>query len=177
MSDINEGTLPSNDAEVPVYRLMDTNADALVAIEQVIGLAERELRVFDATPKTLHDRGFGSPTRIEILRKLLLANRGHRLRIALHDTQGIEAELPRLIDLLTRFSGQIQIHRTIGQAAEARDPMIVADDAHFWRKLHIDQRRSVLTLHNAADTRPFLERFEEIWEKSELAISGSTIGL
>ena len=174
MSD--ETVLP-DDPQSPVYRLMDTNADALVAIEQVVNAAQRELRIFDATPRTLRDRGFGSPGRIEMLRKLLLANRGHRLRIALHETRAIEAELPRLIDLLTRFSDQIQIHRTLGQAAEARDPMIVADDAHFWRKLQVDQPRSVLTLHNGADTRPFLERFEEIWEKSELAVSGSTLGL
>ncbi len=174
---MSEQTLPSNDSAAPVYRLMDTNADALVAIDQVIGAARRELRIFDASPRTLHDRGFGSPAMIEKLRRLLLGSRGHSLRIALHETQGIEAELPRLIDLLTRFSGQIQIHRTIGQAAEARDPMIVADDAHFWRKLHVDQPRSVITLNNAADTRPFLERFEEIWEKTELAVSGSTLGL
>lgn len=161
----------------PVYRLMASNAEAVAAQESVIVAAQRELRVFDINPRTLHDRGFGNPARIEVLRKLLLASRGHRMRIALHDATAIEGELPRLMDLLTRFSGQIQIHRTLGQAAEARDPMIIADDEHFWRRLHIDQPRSVLTLNNAPDTRPFLERFEEIWEKSELAVSGSTLGL
>ena len=168
---------PSDESPAKIYRLMESNADALGAIEQVVNAAQRELRVFDATARTLHDRGFGGPSRIETLRTLLLANRGHRLRIVLHDIKAIENELPRLVDLLTRFSGQIQIHRTLGQATEARDPMIIADDCHFWRKLHIDQPRSVITLHDAADTRPLLERFEEIWEKSELAVSGSTLGL
>jgi hypothetical protein len=156
---------------------MESNGDAVGAIEQVVNAARRELRVFDATPRALKDRDFGRPARIERLRTLLLANRGHRLRIVLHDLKAIENELPRLVDLLTRFSGQIQIHRTVDQATEARDSMIIADDSHFWRKLHIDQPRSVITLHDAIDTRPLVDRFEEIWGESELAVSGCTLGL
>ncbi len=165
--------------EVPTgsYRLMTSDAEAVVAIEQVVAAAAREIRLFDATPRTLRARGFGSPSRIETLRTKLLAGRGHRLRVVLHDTRAIETELPRLIALLTAFSGQIQIHRTIGQAREARDALIIADDRHFWRKLHIDQPRSVITLDDATGARPIHERFEEIWEKSELAVSGSMLGL
>ena len=174
---MSEESLPSDVAPVRIYRLMESNADAAGAIEQVVNAAQRELRIFDATARTLHDRGFGGPPRIEALRALLLANRGHRVRIVLHDIKAIENELPRLVDLLTRFSGQVQVHRTLGQATEARDPMIIADGSHFWRKPHVDQPRSVITLHDAADTRPFLERFEEIWDKSELAVSGTTLGL
>ncbi|MEP7154937.1 MAG: hypothetical protein ABI905_04135 [Betaproteobacteria bacterium] len=161
----------------PVYQLMSSNAEALEAQERVIAATQRELRIFDMNARTLHDRGFGSPARIEVLRTMLLSTRGHKMRIALHDVKGIESELPRLMDLLARFSGQILIHRTFGAAAEARDPMIIADEDHFWRKLNIDQPRSVLTMYNAVDTRPFIDRFEEIWEKSELAVSGSTLGL
>ena len=160
-----------------LYQLMDTVADANMAIESVVALATRELRIFDATPRTLRDRGFGAPARIDLLRTLLIGSRAHRLRIALHDTRAIEAELPRLMLLLTQFSGQLEIHRTVGQAAEVHDTMIVADDAHFWRKPHIDHARSVMTLHDAVDAKPFIERFEEIWETSEIAASGSTIGL
>ena len=160
-----------------IYRLMETKSDARVAIDEVLSLAQREIRIFDASPKLLKEREYGMPSRIETMRNILLASRDHRLRIALHDTRGIESELPRLVSLLTQFSGQIQIHRTVGQAAEARDPMVIADDAHFWRKLHIDHPRSVVTLHSAADARPFVERFEEIWEQSEVAVTGSNLGL
>jgi hypothetical protein len=156
---------------------MQNNADSVGAIEQVVNAARRDLRVFDATPRTLRERGFGSPSRIELLRTLFLTDRGHRLRIVLHDVKAIENELPRLLDLLTQFSDQIQVNRTVDQATEARDAMIIADNSHFWRKLHIDQPRAVITLHDPVGTRPFLERFEEIWEQSEPAVSGSTLGL
>ena len=174
---MNSEPVTSGDPPARIYRIMETNADATDAIEQVVSAAQRELRIFDATPRTLRSRGFGGPSRIDTVRTLLLANRGHRLRVVLHDIAAIENELPRLVDLLTRFSGQIQIHRTIDQATEARDPMIIADECFFWRKIHVDQARSVITLHGAADTRPLIERFEEIWEKSELAVSGCALGL
>lgn len=167
----------TSETPAKIYRLMVNHDDSAGAIEQVVSAARRELRLFDATARSLRDRGFGSPSRIELIRTLLLANRSHRLRIVLHDVKAIEIELPRLLDLLTPFSGQIEVHRTVDQATEARDPMIIADDSHYWRKLHVDQPRSVLTLHDAVGTRPFLERFEEIWEKSEPAASGTTLGL
>ena len=160
-----------------LYRLMTSHADAREAIDAVVGEARRELRVFDASARTLRDRDFARPARIEVLRKMLLANRGHRLRIVLHDVKGIEIELPRVVELLRSFAGQFEIHRTVGQAMEARDPMVIADSGHFWRQLHIDQPRSVLTLHDDIGTRPFIDRFEEIWDMSELAVSGNTLGL
>ena len=170
--------MPESDPQPEkIYRLMETRAEARSAIDSVLALAQREIRIFDSDPKALKERELGERDQIETLRIFLLASRDHRMRIALHDTRGIESELPRLIALLTQFSGQIQIHRTLGRASEARDAMIIADDAHFWRKLHVDHPRSVLTMHDAGDTRPFLERFEEIWDQSELAVTGSSLGL
>jgi hypothetical protein len=160
-----------------VYRLMETRSEAREAINEVLSLARREIRVFDVSAKMLKEREFGTPERIETIRQLLMSSRDHRLRIALHDTTAIESEVPRLISLLAQFSGQIQIHRTVGQATEVRDPMVIADDAHFWRKLHIDHPRSVVTLHSPHDAHAFVERFEEIWELSELAVSSSKLGL
>jgi len=167
----------AGEAPSKVYRLMESDADAAVAIEQVVNAARREIHIFDSTPRTLRDRGFGSPSRIEALRTLLLADRAHGVRIVLHEITAIEAELPRLVGLLARFSGQIQIHRTIGQATRARDPMIISEDRHFWRRLDLDRRRSVVTLNDAAATQPLIERFDEIWEKSEPAKSGRLLGL
>ena len=173
---MHETDSPSLPAE-KIYRLMETRREARDAIGEVVDQVRSDLRIFDADPQALKDHAFGDPARIESLRKFLLASRDHSLRIALHNTRGIESELPRLVALLTSFSGQIHIHRTLGQAAEARDAMVIADDAHFWRKLHVDHPRSVITLHSAVDTRPFLERFEEIWDQTELAVTGSSLGL
>lgn len=168
---------PASPVPEVIYRLMDSSGDALTAIDDVISQAQHEIRIFDVSAQTLRARGFGDPERIESLKQLLLANRNNRLQIALHETVGIERELARLMGLLTLFSGQINIHRTVGVAREAKDVMIIADTAHFWRKPYFEHPRSVMTLHDLNATQPFIDRFEQIWESTELAVTGSTAGL
>ena len=99
----------SNSQPEKIYKLMETKAEARSAIVSVLAVAQREIRIFDADPKAMKERELGERDQIETLRTFFLASRDHRLRIALHDTRGIESELPRLIALLTQFSGQMQI--------------------------------------------------------------------
>lgn len=157
-----------------VYQLLTGHGDALVAIDAVIARAQRSILIFDVD---LKDRGYNTPIRHDALRAFLLASRGNRLQIALHNTQELEADCPRLINLLRQFPSAIQIHRTTGVARDASDPFLIADDAHFWRKPHHQHPRSVLSLGSATDAKPLIERFGEIWESSEPGISSSTLGL
>ena len=55
--------------------------------------------------------------------------------------------------------------------------MIIADQAHFWRKPYFEHPRSVLTLHQPENAQPFVDRFEQIWESTEFAAVGSAVGL
>lgn len=170
---------PNPQPEQPeiVYRIMESNSDALIAIESVVAIATGEIRIFDTRPSTLRERDFGRPNRIEALKTLLLKNRASRVRIALHEVTAMESELPRLLLLMQLHSTQVQIHRTVGQAREAHDVMLIADDAHSWRKPYFEHPRSVLTLHDPVAAKPFIDRFEEIWDSTELVSVGGATGL
>ena len=156
------------------YRILSGHAESLEAIDAVIATAERTLRIFDAT---LSNRGFNTPARTEKLREFLVAGRAHRLLIALHDTSLLERENARLLTLLRQFPMSIEIHRTVGEARNARDAFVVADDHGLWRQLHVEQPRAVLALDSPADALPIAQRFDEIWELSEPAVSATTLGL
>lgn len=157
-----------------VYQIIEGNSDALTAIDAVIAQAGHRLWLFD---HALKDRGYNAPARYEALRTFLLGDRSRELRVVLHETDTVARDCPRLMMLLKQFSTNIKIQRTIGVAREASDAFLIADDAHFWRKLHYQHPRSVLTLHSAADTKPLIDRFEEIWESSEPGVSAETTGL
>src|SRR5687768_12727940 len=107
------------EAPKPGYRPLSGVAESLAAIDEVIGAAQRTIRIFDVS---LSSRGFGAPGRIERVRQLLVAGRAHRLLIALHDTDLLERENPRLLQLLRQFPMSIEIHRTLAQARNAQDP-------------------------------------------------------
>jgi len=168
-------TTNSGETQGKAYRILSGHIEAREAIENVIGKASRILRIFDHDD--LAARGFNDLARNAVLRRFLMAGRSNEIRIALHDTDRLERDCPRLLNLLREHPVTIQIHRATGVALQANDPFIVADDAHFWRQLHYQHPRSVLSLGSAIDTKPLLERFEEIWLSSEAAVSATTIGL
>jgi hypothetical protein len=163
-----------SDEPEQVYRIIEGNNDAMPAIDAVIAEARQRLWLFD---HVLKERGYNSPARFEALRAFLLGDRRREVRIALHDPDGFEGHYPRLTLLLKQFSANVKVHRTIGVAREAHDAFLIADDAHFWRKPHYQHPRSVLTLHSPGDAKPLIDRFEEIWESSEPAVSAETTGL
>lgn len=168
------GTLGQPPEPRATYRQITGLVESRAAIDEVIAVAQKTLSIFDYT---LDQRGFGDPARIEKLRHFLLAGRAHRLRIALHEPEQLERHEPRLIALLRDLSGSIAIHRTVGQARNATDPFIVADDHSVWHLQHHDLPRAIVALHSPADAAPLRDRFEEIWELSEPAVSSTTLGL
>ncbi len=172
MTETDQGT--TENRPEPSYRQISGIAESTQAIDEVLGQAERTIRVFDYT---LANRGFNSPARAETLRSFFVRGRAHRLLIALHETETLDREVPRLLALLRQFPMSIEIHRTLGQAAEARDPFVLADDHSVWHQLHHDQQRAIVALHSPTDAVPILQRFEEIWELSEPAVSATTLGL
>ena len=161
-------------APKPSYRAISGINESLAAIAEVIASAERTIRVFDIS---LSNRGFNSLAVTETLRQFLVAGREHRLLIALHDTALLERESPRLLHLLRRFPMSIEIHRTLAQARNAMDPFVVADDRGVWHQLHCEQPRAIVALNSPSDATPIAQRFDEIWELSEPAVSATTLGL
>ena len=158
----------------PAYRPLATLEESQQAIDEVIAAAERTLRIFDIT---LERRGFNSPARIERLRAFLVAGRAHRILVALHDTETLDRDAPRLLALVRQFPMSVEIHRTVGQARNAMDPFIVADDHTVWHRMHHEQPRAIVALHSPSDAIPLAQRFEEIWELSEPCALGRVLGL
>jgi hypothetical protein len=158
----------------PSYRQITGIAESLEAMDEVISVAERSIRIFDIS---LSNRGFNSPARAAALREFLVRGRSHRILIALHETDLLERENARLLTLLRQFPMSIEIHRTLAQARNATDPFILADDHSVWHQLHVEQPRAVVALHSPQDTLPISQRFDEIWDLSEPAVSATTLGL
>ncbi len=163
-----------------IHRIMDSQAEAREAIHSVLAHARMELMIFDQSPASLTARGLGSPENIEIIRQLLLGGRTgrpRRMRIALHEIQGIEGEIPRLMSLLDQFSDLLTIRRTAGDARNVQDVLLIADDDAVWRKPVASHPRSIVTLHDANEVKPYLDRFAEIWQLSADQVSSRHTGL
>lgn len=158
----------------PLQRRIDGALEYTSAIDEVIGLAKRRLRVFDYD---LSEGGYNRPQRFELLRDFLLASRANRLQFVLHETSHVTRHCPRLLLLLEQFSHAIQINQTTQDAKSIYDPFVVADAEHYVHRFHYQNPRAALALDDVAGGRLLNQRFDELLGASAHGVFASTLGL
>ena len=158
----------------PRRTLITSRKEYLDAIETLLGAVKRELRIFDPD---LSELDFNSQHRIDPLRRLLSAGRTHRVYIALHDVEHVTTRCPRLLQLLATFSSGLIIYKTEGEAAKAQDRFVLADEEHLVRRPAAAQARGVIILNDPNETHAMRERFDQIWESSNLGVAATQSGL
>jgi len=159
---------------VPERILLQTRSDYPEAFERLLGLARRELRIFDPD---LSELEMNSASRVDTLMRFLRRSRTHRIYIALHDVGHVTKHCPRLIALLASYTSAILIFQTHGDAAKVQDCFVLADGDHLVRRPVRTQARGVLVLDDPKECQPMRERFDEIWESSLPGVSAITTGL
>ena len=162
----------SNSAPLAVE--LTTVAAQISAIDQLIGLAQRRIRVFD---QDLAQTGWSQPARTERLAAFLRETRGRRLDIIVHDTHYLESACPRLLGLLRTYSHAMTVYRTGGEAKLATDPLLIVDDRHYLHRFHHGRPRAAMAVNQAEQTRPLVTRFEEIWATGEPGLTATVLGL
>jgi hypothetical protein len=158
----------------PERHLIGARSEYLAAVDALLAGPCRELRVFDPDCGQLD---LNAPTRIESLRRFLLAGRDQRLLVAVHDADHIRKHLPRFMRLLAEFSASIAIHQTEGDAARAQDCFVLVDMEHFVRRPVAAQWRGVYARNEPQEARLIRERYDEIWHSSVPAVSATSLGL
>ena len=157
-----------------VYERFDTAAGFQAAVERLLAQPGRELRIFDPDGSALR---LNDSARIESLANFLLASRTRRLSMAVHETDHLTRQCPRLMTLLARFSHAVQIHRTHEQIREIQDSFLVLDANHYVRRPVAAFYRGAMGLADENEALAMRSRFMEIWEASYPAVSGTTVGL
>jgi hypothetical protein len=144
------------------------------ALERLIALAQRELRMFDAD---FSDLEINSRRNYELLRAFLLRSPNNRLCIAVRDADHIRKNCPRLLNLLRQFGDRMFIHQAQGEAAGVQDCFVLADQLHFVRRLVQAQPRATLVVNDEQESLGMFQRFSEIWDGSLPVVSATTSGL
>ena len=169
---------PPDNAEspspAPRQETLETVAAQVAAIDTLIGLAQRSIRVFDVD---LSSMGWNDAKRAATIVAFLRARRTAKLEIIVHDTGWIERSCPRLSNLLKYYSYAVAILRTGDDAKHAMDPLVIVDDKHFLHRFDIAHPRAELGIETPHAARPLIERFDAIRASAEPGLSASVLGL
>ena len=160
--------------ETPFAQYFTSLLEYRQSLDTVVAQARHTVRLFDCD---MHDGGWNSPQRYEGLKSFLLGSPQNRLYIVLHNVDYVSRNCPRMIRLLREHSYAVFIHQTHPEARGVFDPMLVADDAHYLHRFHYEQARGEYVLNDPDQTQGLLQRFNEIWHASILAVPATTLGL
>ena len=155
------------------YRRFEGMRDYEALLDGMIPQTQGVIRVFD---KAL-SREYNSPHRYEALRQFLLASRSNRLMIVLHETDPIDRQCPRVIDLARHFSSAVKIRQTLRPARHVYDPFVIFDATHYLHRFHYDHLRAAQGMNDVIGAQQLLDRFAEIWEASAAAVFADKTGL
>ena len=160
--------------EVPPDQILSGRQAYEAALDIVIKSARRELLIFD---QDLGSGGYSGLKRFEALHGFLGQSRQNRLTFILHDIVFITSRCPRLMSLLKLYSHAIVIYQTDEQARGVKDTFVIADQAHYLRRFHIDHTRFRYVLNDEAGVQPLYEKFCELKEASHEAVFATALGL
>jgi hypothetical protein len=158
----------------PHYERFDGAAGFRGALDRLLALDGRELRVFDPDLSALE---LNTPGRVDQLKAFLVASRTRRIYVAVHDTDHLTRHCPRMMDLITRYAHAIQVNRTHEEIRAIQDGFLVLDNRHYLRRPVGRLFRGAVGIHDETEALAMRSRFAEIWGASYPAVSGTTIGL
>jgi len=158
----------------PRQETLDSIAAQVAAIEELVSLAQRSIRVFDID---LSAMGWNSALRIEGLGRFLRGSRRASIEIIVHDTRYLERSCARLRNLQRLYTASIAIFQTGPGARGAMDPMVIVDARHYLHRFHAERPRAALGIEQPQATRALSLRFDEIWATREGELPGTTLGL
>lgn len=157
-----------------VYERFDSKAGFQDAVDRLLEQPGRELRIFDPDLSALR---LNDPARIERIERFLLASRTRRLYVAVHSSEHLTRQCPRMMSLLARFAHVIQVNRTHEEIRELQDAFLVLDALHYVRRPVSQFFRGAIGLGDDTEGLAMRGRFMEIWAASFPAVSATTIGL
>lgn len=164
----------SDEQPQAVYRRFESEADFQAAVDQLLDVPGRELRIFDPDLRALRiDR----PERIARLSHFLTVSRTRKIQIVLHDPGPLTRHYPRMMDLLARYAHAIQVNRTHEGIRELQDAFLVLDAHSYVRRPVARFFRGAVGIQDETEALVMRSRFTEIWSASDPAVSGSTLGL
>lgn len=144
------------------------------ALDIVIARAERELLIFDAD---FANSGYGSIRRFELIRDFLIKDRHNRLVMVLHDAGYFTRNCPRLFGLLETYGHIMTVYETNDEGKAARDAFVLADQAHYVRRFHMEQARFKYAFDDAETASVLNLRFNQLLEATSQRVTATTLGI
>lgn len=144
------------------------------ATERILDLTSQKLLIFDEDLLSLR---LHEPARLNRLKQFLQSAQPDSARIAVRNAEPLRRQQSHLLQFFAPYAHILTIHEIAEQMGSPRDTMILVDNQHGLIRFDREQARSKLLINDAAEIRPYLQRFDEIWELPGNVVGATNLGL
>jgi hypothetical protein len=144
------------------------------AINLVLKRAHHKLLIFD---QDLSHGNFTSLEKSGFLQDFLSTNIASQLTIILQDASFFQNKCPRLLNLLEVYGHKMRVHITNTSVKHAKDCFILADGAHYIKRIHIDQARFKYAFDDLQNVEALNNRFMELLDATADTVTLKPLGL
>jgi hypothetical protein len=157
-----------------ITETFDSEAGYRAAIALTLASALREIRIFDRdlTSMAIEDRA-----QIELLDRFLATGPDRRLQVVLHDSMPLQTRMPRLLALMREHAHQVEVRLTPEHLRKLADCWVIADQGNGTIRFHADHARGKRIMSAPMETRPWLQRADDLWAESQPCVPWTTTGL
>ena len=139
--------------------------DFLEAVEQMARQANRSIDIFTYDlDKPIYDQaGF-----LEAAKQLALGTPGIAVRILLQQSEKVQKEGHRLIDLARRLTSRIEIRRPHPDYIDHPENFMIVDRKGYVRRSQPDRYEGEANFCQPLEAKLLGEFFTEVWDRSEV---------
>lgn len=151
-----------------------TLAEYRAALDRLLAGAQTRLRIYDTT---LEKAALNAATRHALLRAFCLSHAQRRIEILLDDPRYVQAQCPRVMQLLRDFSHVLEIRYCDDEQPRPEYGFALAD-RNMWLKCADKHAPVGLWANDDASAALMLDReFEALWQHAPGRLSATTLGL
>ncbi len=143
-------------------------------IASLVANARREIKVFAPILDPFY---FNTPAMEQSLIGFTLAHPHNRVQLLIEDIPALLLDQARLVGLVRRLSGRIEIRRVDDDAVGQREFFVVADGRGYFHQIDYQGRESSTDFDASGEAALLVRRFEELWERSARIPDLQTTGL
>lgn len=139
-------------------------SENLAAIERLLQQSHNSIDIFS---HMLDHRIFDQDTVIEAIRNMAVGNSRARVRILVREPQFMINNGHRILELARRLSSYIDIRKTHQHYAQTRRMYVIADQRGYLYKESDERYEGLVSFYDLAQSREWLNSFNEAWEHSQ----------
>ena len=146
------------------HRVSRSREEAREIVTGLIGAARREIKVF---APLLDPYYFNTPTVEQGLIAFALAHTHNRAQFLIEHVPALLQTQPRLLGLLRRLGGRLEIRRVDDDDAGLREFFVVADTRAYYQQNDYEILDSSAEADAPGQAALLARRFAELWARSE----------